>query len=136
MRIRFWEKEVTGEWVDLTIGRVHIRPRTRKMFNKAVSESLSSKGYDPNKLLASMEEQAVILSKKKMDGLGIKDTNALRDKIIALLKEEGIINDEKTLETDEPNIFGERDVEWFAEQKDKWLKKPVMVGGDPRGNRR
>lgn len=116
-----FKKKVYSDFVELSIGKVYIRPLTNKVLNRALSRSTVIKaGVNNAVFLDYCERKMTQLRFWQWGSLTIKDGNVLREKIKELLKEDGIIKEEvKTIEKDSDvadlnKVISPQDQQWFS----------------------
>ena len=111
----FKKQEDYTDFVDLTIGRVYIKPLNNGIINKVTSRSTIYGSVLNNSFYFSMMEyELVVLKPKQIDGLSIKDGEKLRSKIKEILTRHGLITVEvKPTKTD----FTETDQLEFKKQE-------------------
>jgi ribosomal protein L19E len=116
-----FKKKVYSDFVELSIGKVYIKPLTNKVLNRALSRSTVIKaGVNNAVFLDYCERKMTQLRFWQWGSLTIKDGNVLREKIKELLKEDGIIKEEvKTIEkesdvADLNKVISPQDQQWFS----------------------
>lgn len=114
----FFKKKEYTDFVDISIGRVYIKPITHGIKNKIYTQSTMFGNTINNSLFFSLCEYNLLkLSRKKIDNLSIPDGNKVREKIKELLIRYNILEEEKkqTFESD-TNIFSRADKAIFERQ--------------------
>lgn len=126
----FFKKKQYEDYVDLSIGRVYIRPLTNSAYAKAFKKSSVIKNQISNAhFLEYCEKYMTCLPFWKWGSLTIPDGDKLRAKIIAILKTyPGIFEEEKEeVKDDTPNFeLSAQDQEWFKNQA---TRQKGLVGG-------
>lgn len=119
-----FKKKQYSDFVELSIGKVYIKPMTNKIYNRALARSTVVKlGVNNATFLNYCEKKMTQLRFWQWGNLTIKDGNVLREKIKELLKEDGIIKEEiKTIEkesdvADLNKIISPQDQQWFSAAK-------------------
>jgi len=120
----FWKK-VYSDFVDLTVGRVYIKPLTNGIINTVNSRAtIFNNVLNNNLYFQLMEYKLVNLSRRKINKLTPDDGLKLRNKIKEILKRHGLITEEKQQNQEEPqDLWKKRDVEWFQNQQTEQLNK-------------
>jgi len=116
-----FKKKVYSDFVELSIGKVYIKPLTNKVLNRALAYSTVVKaGVNNSVFLNYCERKMTQLYFWQWGSLTIKDGNVLREKIKELLKEDGIIKEEvKRIEkesdvADLNKVISPQDQQWFS----------------------
>lgn len=115
----FFGKKKTEDFVDLSFGRVYIRPLRSTELDIALSRSTAVKNLVNNHLfLAICERFMTQLYFWEWRKMTVADGNKLRDKIIELLERDKIVSKETEVKdpTDEVNLLtriSPEDQEWF-----------------------
>jgi len=90
--LRFFKKHY-DDYVDLTIGRVYIRPLLNGFINEALIKSTIINDMINNAMFLSVIEYRItLLSKSRINKLSVIDGNKLRDKIKVILERHGLLN--------------------------------------------
>lgn len=114
----FKKKRLSEDFVELTIGKVYFKEITNGMLNKISTISYINGEINNSLFFQLFEYEIVDLTKKQIDNLIIPDGNKVREKLKEILyRYDILIKEEKIVEKEEANLFSERDVKWFNEQK-------------------
>jgi len=113
-----------SDFVELSRGKVFIKPLTNKVLNKAYAISnVVGVGIKNAVFLDYCERKMTQLYFWQWGSLTIKDGNLLREKIKEMLKADDVIKDEVKVEetSDEfdANKISSADLQWFNVQKNK-----------------
>jgi len=112
----FFEKKEYSDFVDLSDGRVYIKPITNGMRNKIfIKSTIIGTTLNNNLFFDLWEKKLTVLSNSKLNKLDLKDGDKLKAKIKEILKRHNIIEDEKIEETEE-NLFSLADKKVFENQ--------------------
>ena len=115
----FRRKNLSKDFVELSIGKVFFKKITNKMISNIEVLSNGNAGL----FFKLFEYNLINLSKRRIDKLLIDDANIVRSKLREiLLRYKLIIEKEKEIVSDEVNIFKKGDVEWFGESEKNMLK--------------
>ena len=115
----FRRKNLSKDFVELSIGKVFFKKITNKMISNIEVLSNGNAGL----FFKLFEYNLINLSKRRIDKLFIDDANIVRSKLREiLLRYKLIIEKEKEIVSDEVNIFKKGDVEWFGESEKNMLK--------------
>jgi len=119
----FSKKQISTDFVELSIGKVYLYVLTNGIRNKVYKRTVMSESMvNKSKFFNMFESELLPLNKKQFNNLSIKDGNKIRDRIIALLRENQIVFDapkEETKKNDKADIFSKQEVEWFDKIKAK-----------------
>lgn len=133
MMFGLFKKKVYDDYVDLTIGRVYIKPITHGIENKVRKKSTMIADIINNSIYFElMEYELVDLSKRKIRNLPIIDGDKVRAKVKEILVRHGLFNVEKPKEvekvvSDKPD-WSKADAEWFNRSKTNSLRKVGLNG--------
>jgi len=120
----FKRKELTADFVELTVGRVGFKPITNGMLNDiTVKSTVINNVLNDNFFFQLFEYAIVDLSKKQIQNLSLKDGDKLRSKLKEILLRHDIIKVEKKTEKSKTNMFDKSDVEWFDRSRNDMLGK-------------
>jgi len=123
-------KRKNWDFVELEGKKVYLKPINNGMFNRArIKSALNDKIFSNAIFYTEMEKEITGFSQKKLDNLSLSAGRLLRQKVIAILKKEGLVKEEikpEVIKEDKADIFSKQDVEWFEKSKhavmDKWRK--------------
>lgn len=120
------------ETIELSIGTVKIKELTNKVYNKALARAtVIENGVNNAVFLNYCERKMTCIPFWKWGKLTIKDGTLLREKIVSMLKVDGIIKEEKEVVQKEDsadfNNISKEDVQWFSAQAAR--QKAMMKGG-------
>lgn len=128
-----FKKKVYEDFVDLSIGRVYIRPLTNRVFNKALKISgVIENAVNNFAFLNYVERKMTCIPFWKWGSLTINDGNVLRKKIIEMLKKDDIVTDKPVAEktTDEANLWANvsaEDKKWFKNVEEHQKRKMGLM---------
>ena len=107
---KLFNKNLSDEYLNLSIGRVYFKKITNKMVTQI---EILSKG-NSNVYISLFERAITNLSNNKIDNLFLEDANKLRKKVKEILIENNLlkIKDDEPTEK-EADIFSKKDIEWF-----------------------
>ncbi len=125
---------INMETVELSIGTVKIKPLTNKIYNRALGYStVVEKGVSNARFFNYCEHKMTQIRFWKWGSLTIKDGTILRNKIISMLTEDGIVSQEKNIQkeniSEDANLFEKlnpHDQQWF---NSVGQKQKNMLGG-------
>jgi len=107
-----FKKKTYTDYVDLSIGRVYIKPLTNKILNNATIYS-TIKGSELNNALfyTLIEKNLLVLKKRLYNSLSVEDGDKVRSVIINILKRHGVVKESND------KVF-----------EDEWFKKSMTEG--------
>jgi hypothetical protein len=113
-----------SDFVELSIGKVFIKPLTNRVLNKALAISnVVGAGTKNSVFLNYCERQMTQLRFWQWGGLTIKDGNDLREKIKGMLIADGIIKEQSKVIQKESDVadlnkvISPEDQQWFSAAK-------------------
>ncbi len=119
----FFKKKIYSDFVDLSIGRVYIKPLNHGIINwVSVKSTISGSSINNNLYYGLMEYKLLQLSNKKIDKLSVDDGNKVREAIKKILVHYGLMKKEEPKEYNQKG-FQKNDVEWFNAQEQGQIKK-------------
>lgn len=112
----FKKKEIV-DYINLSIGRVGIKPLTNGIVNKVAIKSTMQRDIINNALYFTLLQYELLdLSKRQIDGLSIKDADKVKLKIRQILIEHGLIQEVKEVSKEEAEMLDNQ----FKEVIKKW----------------
>ena len=118
VNIIFFKKEVCTDFVDLSVGRIYIKPLNNGIINSVAAKSTIAGSILNNAMYFGLMEYALVeLKPKQIDALSVKDGENLRTKIKEILARHNLIITEE-----EKEEFAQDDKKIFEEQE-KHLKE-------------
>ena len=121
-----FKKKVYSDFVDLSIGKVFIKPLTNKVLNKALAiANVIGVGVKNSVFLNYCERQMTQLHFWQWGSLTIKDGDKLREKIKEMLIEDGVMKETVKViqkESDVANlnaVISPADQQWFSAAKER-----------------
>ena len=119
-----FKRKVYSDFVELSIGKVYIRPLTNKILNTALAVSnVVGAGTKNSVFLNYCERKMTQIPFWKWGSLTIKDGNELREKIKEMLIADGIIKEEVKSVANESDVadlnatISPADQQWFSAAK-------------------
>lgn len=98
-------KKVYEDFVDLSVGRVYIKPLTNKVLDRALKISTVIKsGVNNAVFLGYCERKMTKLAFWKWGSLTIRDGNILREKVKGMLLADDILKKENKVVTDDADF--------------------------------
>lgn len=127
--INLFRKKIFEDYVDLTLGRVYIKPLTNWIVNKCTFLSMKNNILNEVLFYTLLEFELVQLQKKKLRNLSIKDGKKVRQKMIEILTRHGLVSGNSKSEKTKED-FSDKEKEQFEEMLVETKQKHVDLFGN------
>ena len=129
--IKMFRKKTYTDYVDLSIGRVYIKPLYNGLVNKATINSTIVKDNLNSALFFYIIELGLTcLSRKKIAKLTVVDGDKLRNRIRDVLIRHGILTENK--KENKSKISDDEEEKVFNEQYNKFSKRVTDMQGEEK----